>query len=47
MKLYLYKYVEKGGLFYIFSAKKLDLFYTLLTKIEVKIGNFARNLGKN
>ena len=47
MKLYLYKCAKKGGLFYIFAAKKWGLFYTFLTKIEVKVGKFARNLGKN
>ena len=39
--------MKKGGLFYIFSAKKLGLLYTFLTKIEVKIGNVAQKLGKN
>ena len=47
MKLYLYKRAKKGGLIYIFAAKKWGLFYTFLTKIEVKVGKFARNLGKN
>ena len=47
MKLYLYKRSKKRGLFYIFAAKKWGLFYTFLTKIEVKVGKFARNLGKN
>ena len=47
MKLYLYKRAKKGGLFYIFEAKKWGLFYTFLTIIEVKVGKFVRNLGKN